>query len=133
MTNNNNPSQNQTQHPSPALLERFINVQEQELVIRGQEIDLRKQNDHNAHDYAKAALEANVKDREAERNHVANTTKFCYIFAGIVIFFLMVLFCFALYLNKDVIVMEIIKAIMFFGTGGIGGYALAKKAPKDQP
>jgi len=100
-------------------------------VIRGQEIDLRKQNDRNAHDYAKAALEANVKDREAERNHVAGIAKFRYLFAGIIILFLVVLFCFALFMNKDQVVMEIIKAIMFFGSGGISGYALGKKSPKD--
>jgi uncharacterized membrane protein YcjF (UPF0283 family) len=128
----NDKPQSQNKHPSPALLEKFINVQEQELIIRGQEIDLRKQSDGNAHEYAKAALEANVKDREAERTHIANITKSRYIFAGIIIFFLIILFCFALFLNKDQIVMEIIKAIILFGSGGISGYAFGKRIPKDQ-
>lgn len=129
MTENKPSSPNK--QPSPALLERFINVQEQEVVLRGQELDLRKQNDANAHEYAKAALEANVKDREAERSCMKDTMKYRYIFAGLIIFFLIILFCLALFLNKDAIVMEIIKAIMFFGTGGIGGYAYAKKAYRE--
>lgn len=127
MTDNNSVNK----HPSPALLERLINVQEQELILRGQEIDLRKQNDSNTHEYAKAALEANVKDREAERSHMQNTMKHRYVFAAIIIILLTALFCFALHLGKDNIVMEIIKAIMFFGTGGLGGYAYAKNNSKE--
>lgn len=125
------PASSANRHPSPALLERFINVQEQELVLRGQEIDLRKQNEANSHEYAKAALEANVKDRDAERSCMKDTMKYQYLFAGLVIMFLIILFCIALFLNKDAIVMEIIKAIMFFGAGGVGGYAYAKKLPKE--
>lgn len=32
--------------------------------------------------------------------------------------------CYALYLGKDQIVMEFLKAILFFATGGVGGYSL---------
>lgn len=120
-------SGNSDKHPSPALLEKFIDIQEKELVMRGQEIELRKQSDSNAHAYAKAALEANIKDREAERSHVASITNHRFIFLAIIIILLICSFCFALYINKDQIVMEIIKAIMFFGTGGLGGYAWGKK------
>ena len=124
--NEKNSNSSNAKHPNPALFERFLNVQEQELVLRGQEIDLRKLNDTNTHEYAKAALSANVKDREAERSYMKNVMKDRFIFAGIVIFFLVLLFCFALYFDKDAIVMEIVKAIMFFGAGGIGGYAYAR-------
>lgn len=126
-----NENKSPNQQLSPALVERLLNIQEQEVVLRGQELNLRKQNDANAHEYAKAALEANVKDREAERSCMKDTMKYRYIFAGLIIFLLIILFCIALFLNKDAIVMEIIKAIMFFGAGGIGGYAYAQKIHKE--
>ncbi len=124
----NEIAQNAEQHPSPALIERFIDIQEKELVIRTQEIDLKKQSDNNAHDYAKAALDANIKDRTEERKHAADVIKLRYIFSGIIIVGLIIFLGFALSQDKDQIVMEIIKAIMFFCTGGIGGYAVGKRA-----
>ena len=33
-------------------------------------------------------------------------------------------FCYALYLNKDQVVMEFLKAVIFLVTGGVGGYSL---------
>lgn len=125
-------SKNSNQHPSPALMERILNSQEQQLVIRDKEIDLQKQIDRNTHDYAKAALEVEAKDKESERVHKAIMIKLRYIFAGIIIVCLFSLFGFALYLNKDQIVMEIIKAIMYFGAGGFGGYYYSEgKKSKD--
>ena len=32
--------------------------------------------------------------------------------------------CYALYLNKDQLVMESLKAVLFIVTGGVGGYSL---------
>lgn len=130
--NNHNPPENTPPHVNPALIEKFINVQEKELVIRGQELELKKLNDSNSHEYAKAALDANVTDREAERKNNANILKYGYIFGGAVIFLLVILFVFALFLNKDQIVMEILKAIIFIGSGGISGYALGKKSTNNK-
>lgn len=49
-----------------------------------------------------------------------------HIYYGIVLIGLIILVGFALYMNKDQIVMEALKAILLFGSGGIGGYAYAK-------
>lgn len=38
----------------------------------------------------------------------------------------------ALYLNKEQIALEIIKAIIFLASGGIGGYAYGKSTNKQQ-
>ncbi|CEG60986.1 hypothetical protein [Legionella micdadei] len=59
MNDNNN-----NKHPNPALLERFLSVQEKELVMRGKELEIQQQNENNAHEYAKASLQANKEDRE---------------------------------------------------------------------
>ena len=48
--------------------------------------------------------------------------------SGLLIGFLSLLLtagiCYALYLNKDQLVMEFLKAILFIVTGGVGGYSL---------
>jgi len=40
--------------------------------------------------------------------------------------------CYALYLNKDQLVMEFLKAILFLVTGGVGGYSLKTVRDKSE-
>lgn len=75
---------NSPQNPPPldsASINRFLTVQEKELVIRTEELALKKQADNNTFEYSKAALDANVKDRAAEREHAKTTIRYWYIFA----------------------------------------------------
>ncbi len=126
-------NESKNNHPNPAVIEKFLAVQEQEIIMRGKELEIRKQANEFSHEYATAALQANKEDRECSRRHEATVINNRYIFSGIVLLFLMSLVGFALYLNKDQIVLEAMKAILFFGSGGIGGYAYAKnKKEPDQ-
>jgi len=117
-------------HPNPAIIEKFLAVQEQELLMRGKELELHQQNNNNSHEYAKAALQANKEDREAARNHESKVIKNSYMFSGVILICLLFLVGFALFLNKDQIVLEALKALLFFGSGGIGGYGYAKSKNK---
>lgn len=125
---------NKNMHISPDLIEKMIAVQEKDLIMRNEELQLQKeiqqQSHANAHEYSLAALQANVNDRQASRKHEENTIRHRYIFSGIILAGLICLIGFALYLNKDQVVMEALKAVLFFGSGGIGGYAYAKKSIK---
>ncbi|HFL3398971.1 TPA: hypothetical protein ACG3NN_002875 [Legionella pneumophila] len=126
-----NKNNNNKNHPNPALIEKFLAVQEQELVMRGKELEVHQQNNNNTHEYALAALQANKEDREAIRTHQEKIIKTRYIFSGIILVFLFVLIGFCLYLNKDQIVLEILKAVLFFASGSGLGYAYAKKTSKN--
>lgn len=113
-------------HPNPAVIEKFLALQEQEIVMRGKELEIQQQGNNNSHEYAKAALQANKEDREATRNHKIQSKKLTFLFSGIVfVFFIAFLTC-ALLLNKDEIVKEIIKAVIYVSTSGIGGYFIGK-------
>jgi hypothetical protein len=112
--------------PDPALINRWLTVQERELMLRTEELALRKQADNNAFEYSKAALDANVKDREAERGHAKITIKYGYIFASVIIIGLFIFLGVALFLNKEQIAMEIVKAIIYLAVGGMSGYAYAR-------
>lgn len=124
---NDNPSISSSDSLKPILIERLLAVQERELVLRNQELEVTKQDNKNVHEYAIAALQANTNERESERKYNSTREKYRYFFGSLTIFLLVILFCVALFLNKDQIVIEIIKAILFVSSGAIGGYALGKK------
>jgi hypothetical protein len=48
------------------------------------------------------------------------------IFAGVMSILLIAFISYALYLNKDQVALEVLKALIFLFAGGIGGYALGK-------
>lgn len=88
------------------------------------EQELWKRELETAHEYSLRVLEAELLDRQREREHHRSTN----ITASILVAFLSLLLaagiCYALYLNKDQLVMEFLKAILYLVTGGVGGYSL---------
>lgn len=128
----NNSSGNINPPISPALLERLISVQERELLLRTDEISLRKQSDSNAHDFAKASLAANLQDREANRKYYKSVITYRLIALVIVILLVAVFLSLALFLNKDQIVMEVVKVIIYLLVGGAGGYAWGKFPSREE-
>jgi hypothetical protein len=111
---------------NPSELNRIISLQEQELMLRMQELELRKQTDNNNLDYAKAALDARVQDLKDERQHAKDIQKNLLSFFKILGIVFFIFLGIALSLNKDEIVKEIIKAIIYIGAGGSGGYFYGK-------
>jgi hypothetical protein len=75
-------------------------------------------------------LKAQVQDRADERQHEANNTKYYLGFAVLIIIGLFAFFGIAIVKGKDQIVMEIIKAIMYVGAGGISGYSYSNTKRK---
>lgn len=130
---NKNITQNSqtSQTPSPQLLERIVNIQEKQVELNYKEIEFRKLNEENGFKYAHAALETNAKDRDEERKHKKSVVRYILIFSGLLILMLFAFLSIAIFLNKDQLAYEIIKAILFFGSGGIGGYFFGKKNPKE--
>ena len=124
MQNNQNPL-------SPELVGKLLAVQEKDLTLKAQDMELKKQADSNNFEFAKASLTANVKDREEQRKHFESIMRYILYFSGFVILALAIFLSLALYLNKDQVALEIIKAIILITSGGIGGYALGKKSGKD--
>lgn len=116
---------------TPEVMEKIVNNQEKEIILRQQELELRKQADSNNFSYANASLEANLKNLESQRKHSSQESVYRYIFSGIVVFLLISLIAIGFYLNKDQAAMEIIKVVMYVGIGAFGGYSYGKSIPKD--
>ncbi len=108
----------------------FLDNQANDLISRQTEQELRKRELETTHEYSVRLLDAEFLDRQREREHQRSTS----FNASMLIAFLSLLLaagiCYALYLNKDQLVMEFLKAILFIVTGGVGGYFL--KAVRDK-
>jgi pilus assembly protein TadC len=112
------------------LREQELSLTEQQIRLREQQLRLQEKELDNAHTFSIETLKANSSDRESERKYfqqVPNTSLRYVLFIFII---LVALICYALYLNKDQFVMELVKALIFLLTGGIGGYSIQKLLPK---
>jgi hypothetical protein len=133
MTNNNNLPANRPEdkinHPEiPAtLFKEFLDNQTKELELKNRQIDLEKQKDDHAFEWARTSLDAQVVDREKQRSFHLTSRKNVYVFATIIAILFVGLLIAALLMNKDAVALEIIKAVIFIFTGGAGGYAVGRQ------
>lgn len=131
--NNNSPAAKPSRVPSNELIDAFLRNQGKELELRARELDLQHQTDSHNYQYATAALEMQAQDRADTRANNYQSKKMTLWFAGGVTFLVVFFLGFALYMGKDLVAMEVIKAIIFLISGGSGGYALGRsKQPTNQ-
>lgn len=122
-----NNSDDLTPRPEPVepdLLRQFVENQAQELYLRQQEQVIRKQEIENTHEYSLKLLDAQLADRQRERESSKSHLTTAGYFTTIIVIAIIGGICYALYLNKDQLVIELVKAIIFIVSGGIGGYSL---------
>ena len=88
---------------------RYLELQKEELIIRAEELELRKQEaDHNA-DYARAALDAEMQNQESNRLHQERTQKFNAT-ASTVVILIFALCAFGLaFIGKESILVRLIE------------------------
>ena len=110
--------------------EAELDLIKQELALRKEQMRLREQELGNAHEYSIKAMDASFADRTHERSHSQEQLNTTLRYTLFLFINLVALICYALYLTKDQFVMELVKALIFLLTGGIGGYSLQKLLPK---
>ena len=108
----------------PEVLQRMLDNQANEILTSQTEQELRRLEIETTHEYSLKFLDAQLLDKQRDRDHQRSMN----INGGLLVAFLSLLLaagiCYALYLNKDQLVMEFLKAILFIVTGGLGGYSL---------
>ena len=119
----------QAPHPleitqDPDLLRRILDNQANDIITRQTEQEIRRREIETTHEYFLRSLDAQLLDRQRDREHEKSTNTNGSIVVGFLCVLLVVAFCYALYLNKDQVVMEFFKAVLFLVTGGVGGYSL---------
>lgn len=88
------------------------------------ELEFRIRELGTTHEYSLKLLDGELMDRQREREHRRSTVFNASILVGFLSLLLAAGICYALYLNKDQLVMEFLQAILFIVTGGLGGYSL---------
>ena len=94
-----------------------IDLKSKELVLREKELAVEEKSLERNHDYALKALEAQSKDRDAQRILRQKAISWSFFFGGFLISLLAAFSTYALSLGK----IEMVKDIMLqiFGTGGL--------------
>ena len=111
---------------NPELIGRMLDNQSRELELRAQELALRKDVEKHNFDFAKESLKAKQADRIQAREQwkAALIIKGCLALAFVSV---VLSFCaWAISRDKEVIVMEICKACLYFGAGAFSSYGVGK-------
>jgi hypothetical protein len=121
-----NPPSNQEKY-----LAQLIENQKEDLKLRAEELELRKQANENQYKYAIESLAVQERVLTVQtKNSVKQLNARYFLIAGIITASL-IFIGFALYLNKDQIVMELIRAALYIFGGGAGGYYIGKFSNKE--
>jgi hypothetical protein len=110
----------------------FIELQDKELSVRSQEIESNGKEMQLYYELAKQNDRSDVEDRKDERVNNQNTLTKVLIFLAFSIVLAIGSLDYALYLGKDEIVTEIIKAIIYIGPSVFGGYFAGLNQGKKQ-
>ncbi|MEI7589876.1 MAG: hypothetical protein WCJ49_00950 [Deltaproteobacteria bacterium] len=119
------------QQLTPEIVCQLIENQAQELELRAQELALQRQQDDHSFEFSKKAIEAQVTDRNLQRELNKHLQRNQYFLISFLAFATVIVITYSLYLDKEAFATEIIKAIFFFFAGGVGGYGLRNKNDAD--
>ena len=126
------PADDRTNRPAPQQLDRFLDLQTQELNLRAREMDIRLQELTNAHTFSEQALKAQLQDREADRRHQRGEKNSWYFFVGVLFFALMAAIGIALFTGHEEFARELLRAVLYVVPAGAGGYFAGKHKEKIQ-
>jgi hypothetical protein len=118
------PVQNRPQQLPPELIKDLVANQTLDLELRAQELDLQRQQDNHSFAFSQNALKAQLEDRNEQRKYEKSLLKIR-VFLVVALFLIIasvILFC--LWKDKDTVAMEIIKALVYICSGGLGGYGI---------
>ncbi len=54
----------------PEIIDRFLDVQQQEIEIRAKELSLHEQQENNNKSLSEQSIQANLQNRDSERGHI---------------------------------------------------------------
>lgn len=112
--------------PSPETIAQLIDLRNQELQVRAQELRLAERDSVYQHEYALKALDAGLKDREKDREQQKSNRsgdRMLVALFGVLAFFLV---AYALHLGKEDFAREVFKALLYGVPSGAAGYGLGR-------
>lgn len=119
-------------------LKELLKAQAQDVALKSEQLELEtrrldfdKQKDQNALKFGLESLAAQERDRQHSRNIARDEKRDGHRLFVIVVIVIALLVAYALYLDKDKIAEELVKAIVFLAAGAAAGYGIANKSKSD--
>lgn len=116
----------QEPEPSPETIAQLIELRNQELQVRAQELRLAERESVYQQEYALRALDAGLKDREIERNHQQSSRSGDRTLLGLFGILTFCLVAYALHLGREEFAREVFKALLYGVPSGAAGYGLGR-------
>lgn len=129
--NNNIPARGAPPQLNEQTIQQLIENQSKEQALRSQELQIRAQELEYQSKHASAILSAQERDREKVREHSRRMQRGPLIATVLIVCAVLGFTAWALYMNKDAVVMDIIKVLLGFAAGSMGGYGYAKSKKKE--
>lgn len=110
----------------PEWFEKFLEVQQQELRVRSEEVGVRKTEADHAHEFSIKSLDAEAADRKDEREKKLEEHRNRHRLAILGMIIAAAVLAFLVWQGKDKLAEEIVKAAVYVVSAGFGGYAWGK-------
>ena len=117
---------------SEGTIQRMLSLQESRIALELKQADIQlKELDHNQK-IADKSIDAQAADRKDERAVLKTVQAHRLLFAAFVILVIVALIIYALYINKEAIVLDIVKVLCGFAGGyGVSSYISAKNKDEE--
>jgi len=109
------------------MIDQFIQLQLKEVEVKKSEVELKKQQDENNYRYSLEALKVQAEDSKDSRIHFNKNSKMSFWIILFLIAGIIAVIISAMYMNKDELLFEIVKAISLIFGGGATGYMIGYK------
>jgi Flp pilus assembly protein TadB len=107
-------------------VEQMLQNQARDIELRGEQLELAKQQEQHAFDYSQASLDAQLTDRREQRATQSGTIKHLCWIVVLIIFLVLAFFGTLILTGHEVVALELAKVLIYGGLGAAGGYGVAK-------
>lgn len=114
----------------PELVDKLLALQEQDLQFKGEQLTLEREREANLQELAKASIDAQLQDRQAQREHLERQQKSRLYVVALAMVLVVALCIYAISHEKDGVVLELIKLLAVFIGGWGTGYGLRNKSSR---
>jgi len=109
---------------TPVFTEDYLELQFKEIEIRKEELELRRKRDQNNLEFARESLKFQAEDLKNVRQGETKFEQYIMIILSLAIVLFFSLVIFAMFLNKDEFLTDLIRAAGYILGGGITGYGI---------
>ena len=109
------------------MIRQFVDNQAQELAIRRQTLEINKMEINNSHQYALKNLDALKEDRKDQREHERRMQSKTILLVSIIIGIFALFGGYCLWIDKEKVLEEFFKFLIYAVPSAGGGYSKAKK------